>query len=426
MKMISLCDFIMASLFSYFFIYVFKKIEGYKDNNLGLEIKCILLISLIDFILNMIAIKPIKLGVYYILLEIAIYYIMRKKQDNFFLSYILTFWVFQISDICVGLFFYKSNMVPKILSENIYFNIIGSMVLVIGVSILLCNILLKFRKINKRLVEEEEKFLWVYINIFILVYMSYVHMYSGTKNMQNIITVTFVLLFFLFISYLIFMVINKLDIEKNEKKYIQMYNKIIEDSLDSMREYKHDQNNILLSMSGFLAKDDIEGLKKYFYEDICKNQKINNKKLYGFNKIKNSPIKGLMNYKVSKAISNKINLSIDISNDINEFFVNDIDMCKILGILLDNAIEASVESDEKILNIWISNEESKVSIAISNSFKTRPDINKIFDKGYSTKGENRGLGLNTVKKLSETKYTNMCMNTRIEYDLFKIELILKK
>ncbi len=426
MKMLSLCDFIMTILFSYFFIYVFKKINGNIEINLGLEIKCVLLITLVDFIMNMIAIKPIKLGVYYILLEVAIYYIIRKKKDNFFLSYILTFWVFQIADICVGLFFYKSNMIPKILSENIYFNIIGSMVLVIFIAILLSNILLKFREINKKLVVEEEKFLWVYVNIFILVYMTYINMYNGTESMQSIITVTFVLLFFLFMSYLIFMVINKLDIEKNEKKYIQMYNKIIEESLDSMKEYKHDQNNILLSMSGFLAKDDMEGLKKYFYEDICENQKTNNRKIYGLNKIKNSPVKGLINFKVAKAISNKINLNIDISNDISDFFINDIDMSKILGILLDNAMEASIESDEKILNIEISNEDSKIYITISNSFNHIPDINRIFDKGYSTKGESRGLGLNTVKRLSKTKYTNMYVNTKIEYDLFKVELILKK
>lgn len=424
--MINVCDFIITGLFSYFFIYVFKKFEGYIELNLGLEIKCVLIVSLIDFIMNIVAAKPIKLAVYYILLEMAIYYIVRKKQDNFFLSYILTFWIFQIADICTGLFLYKTNIIPKVITENIYLNVIISTILVIVVSIFLCNVLLKFKNINKKIIAEEEKFLWVYINIFILVYMSYIYMYSESTNMQNIITVTFVLVFFLFISYLIFMVMNKLDIEKNEKKYIQIYNNIIEESLDSMREYKHDQNNILLSIGGFLAKEDMDGLKKYFYEDICKNQKINNKKLYGLNKINNSPIKGLMNFKVSKAISNKINLSIDISNNISDFFVEDIDMCKVLGILLDNAMEASIESCEKILNIAISNEESKICIKISNSFKNKPNINKIFDKGYSTKGENRGLGLNTVKKLSKTKYPNMYVNTKIEYGLFKVELVLKK
>lgn len=424
--MINVCDFIITGLFSYFFIYVFKKFEGYMEFNLGLEIKCVFIVSLVDFIMNIVAVKPIKLAVYYILLEVAIYYIVRKKQDNFFLSYILTFWIFQIADICTGLFLYKTNIIPKVIIENIYLNVIISTILVIVVSIFLCNILLKFKNINKKIIAEEEKFLWVYINIFILVYMSYIYMYSESTNVQNIITVTFVLVFFLFISYLIFMVMNKLDIEKNEKKYIQIYNNIIEESLDSMREYKHDQNNILLSIGGFLAKDDMDGLKKYFYEDICKNQKINNKKLYGLNKINNSPIKGLMSFKVSKAISNKINLNIDISSDISHFFIEDIDMCKILGILIDNAMEASIESCEKILNIAISNEKSKICISISNSFNNKPDINKIFDRGYSTKGENRGLGLNTVKKLSKTKYPNMYVNTKIEYELFKVELVLKK
>lgn len=426
MKMITICDFIMTICFSYFFIYVFKKLEGDIESNFKLEIKCVLLIGLIDFIMNTVAVKPIRLGVYYILLELAIYYIVKKKKDKFFLSYILTFWVFQIADIISGLCFYNSNLITNVLSEKIYFDIRGDMILVITIAILLCKIILKFKNLNKKLILQEEKFLWIYINIFILVYMTYIHMYNDANSMKNIITVIFVLIFFIFVIYLIFVVMNKLDAEKNEKKYIQMYNRIIEESLDSMREYKHDQNNILLSMSGFLVKDDMEGLKKYFYEDIFKNQKINNKKLYGLNKIKNSPIKGLMSFKVSKAISNKINLNIDIGNDINEFYVEDIDMCKILGILLDNAIEASIESEQKILNIKMANEESNMCIDISNSFKNKPDVNKIFDKGYSTKGDNRGLGLNTVKKLSTIKYTNIHINAIIENNLFKTELILKK
>ena len=50
--------------FTYSFIYVFQKLSRYKNSNVNLKIKCILVISIIDFILNSIAIKPIKLGVY--------------------------------------------------------------------------------------------------------------------------------------------------------------------------------------------------------------------------------------------------------------------------------------------------------------------------------------------------------------------------
>jgi two-component system sensor histidine kinase AgrC len=416
----------MTIFFSYFFIYVFKKLEGDIESNFKLEIKLVLLISLIDSIFNIIAIKPIKVGIYYIMLEVCIYYIIRKRRKDFLLSYILTFWIFQIADIFMGVFLYESNIISNNLVSNTYFNIVFQTILVIGISMVLCNTLLRVKNVNKVLISEEKHFLIIYVNMFIFVYTSYIYFYMGSKSIQNIITVVLISIFFLCTTYLVLIVLNKLDIEKNEKRYIQTYNNIIEESLDSMREYKHDQNNILLSIGGFLAKEDIEGLKKYFYEDICKNQKINNRKLYGLNKIKNSPIKGLMSFKVAKAISNKININIDISDDISDFFIKDIDMSKILGILMDNAIEASIESNEKILDVSISKEESTICITISNSFENKPDINKIFDKGYSTKGENRGLGLNTVNKLSKIKYTNMSVNTIIESDLFKIQLTLKK
>lgn len=193
-----------------------------------------------------------------------------------------------------------------------------------------------------------------------------------------------------------------------------------------MRAFKHDHKNIVLAIGGFLDTNDIEGLKKYFYENIDNNQYIDDKTFYGLNNIKNNPVKGLIYSKILSAISKNINLNIHIEDSIDNFIIKDVDICRILGIVIDNAIDASTESNQKILTIVILSDESEISIIISNSFKDKPITYKIFEKGYSTKGENRGLGLSIVRKLNEKKYPNMDISTKIEKKLFYMEIILKK
>lgn len=411
--------------FTYSFIYVFQKLSRYKNSNVNLKIKYVVLISIIDFILNSIVIKPIKLGVYYIFLEICVYLIYEKKQFNFFISYILTFWIFQISDICLGLLLTKNTLLLNILNNGIY--AIGTQLIVVFIAIILANCVSKINNINKKSNLKENNLLWTYTNIMIIVYMVLIYYYNISSNTENIIIFSiFVLCFFLFISYIIFSVLNKLYIEKNEKYYIERYNQIIEESLNNMRAFKHDHKNIVLAIGGFLDTNDIEGLKKYFYENIDNNQYIDDKTFYGLNNIKNSPVKGLIYSKILSAISKGINLYIHIEDSIDNFIIKDVDICRILGIVIDNAIDASTESNQKILTIVILSDESEISIIISNSFKDKPITYKIFEKGYSTKGKNRGLGLSIVRELNEKKYPNMDISTKIEKKLFYMEIILKK
>lgn len=429
--MINLYGFIMTFLFTYSFIFIFKKLGDNTNINIFLELKYVIMISIIDFILDGLTTKSFKLWIYYILLQVAIYFlykeIYKEQKFEFFLYYILTFWIFQIADIFTGMLVNISFILNYILNKSIFLSIIIPQFIVILIAILLTTIISNVKNIDRKILIQENKLFWIYTNIMIMVYMILIHYYNNTTDTQNIIIISIIVLcFFLFISYFMFITLNKLYIEKNTRNYIEIYNGVIEESLENMRIYKHDQKTILLSIGGFLNNDDMEGLKKYFYEDIAKNQYMDNKILSGLANIQNSPVKGLIYAKITKATSNQINLYINIKNTVESFFIKDIDMCKILGILIDNAIEASVESKGKLLNIGIWNEESEVYIIVSNSFKNEPVIHKIFEKGYSTKGLNRGLGLNIVRDLIESKYRNIDINTKIKNKLFNIEIIIKK
>ncbi|WFD10774.1 sensor histidine kinase [Tepidibacter hydrothermalis] len=281
----------------------------------------------------------------------------------------------------------------------------------------------------ENIVMESENILWIYNISILITFVTIMYYYKDVKNNINQYIIVFGIIFFnyILVSYVIFYILNKLKIEKNQKKQIELYSNTIEESLENLKEFKHDCKNILISMEGFIQGDDYEGLKMYFYENLINNRHISNNNIYELSNIKNTAVKGLINNKCSRAVLLGIELNLNIINYIDDFILKDIDICKILGILIDNAIESSLESKDKIINIGIYNDDDEVYIIVSNSFELEPKIHDIFKNGYSTKGESRGLGLNIVRKLNDIKYKNIQMNTFIKDRLFNQELsILKK
>ncbi|MEJ8552728.1 sensor histidine kinase [Tepidibacter sp. Z1-5] len=282
----------------------------------------------------------------------------------------------------------------------------------------------KFYKINKY---DMGKAFWIYIAFLMMVFIVIIYYYENIdKNLDKFI-IFFILLFICcsLLSYFIYLVLDKLYKEKSQKKDIQLYANMIEESLENMRSFKHDYRNMLMCISGYIASKNMEGLEKYFYENLVNDKYINNN-MYGIINIKNIPLKGLINVKASKASSLGIDFNLNIENYIEDFILKEVDICKILGILIDNAIEASVESKEKIIYININEDDEKIIIEISNSYKLEPDLNNIFVKGYSTKGRNRGLGLDIIKKIKDKQYPNMNIYTDMRDALFNQKIIIDK
>ncbi|WFD09948.1 sensor histidine kinase [Tepidibacter hydrothermalis] len=275
--------------------------------------------------------------------------------------------------------------------------------------------------------DDTDKVFWIYIVFVTMLFIVVVYYYENIDKNLNQFIVFFIFLFICcsLLSYFVYLVVDKLYKEKSQKKDIQLYANMIEESLENLRAFKHDYRNTLMCISGYIASKNMEGLEKYFYENLVNDKYINNS-IYGSININNIPLKGLINLKASKASSLGIDFNLNIEQYIEDFILKDVDICKIFGILIDNAIEASVESKEKIINININEENEKIIIKISNTYNLKPDLNNIFIKGYSTKGRDRGLGLDIVKKINDKQYTNMNMNTYIKEDLFNQEIIIDK
>lgn len=209
-------------------------------------------------------------------------------------------------------------------------------------------------------------------------------------------------------------------------KEMQMNNlKEYTDNLESlymdMRKFRHDYINIISSMAGFIEDKDIEGLEKHFNEHIYPLNKEMNKNNYKLGLLKNilmPEIKGLLSAKIIRAQELGVDVVLEIVEPIDKINLDIIDLSRCLGIILDNAIEAALSSEEKKLNIAFIKKNSSILIVVSNTFEGEiPPLSKIFKAGFSTKGKNRGLGLSNLKDIMNN-YSNAILDTSIENNRF--------
>ncbi|ACQ53523.1 GHKL domain-containing protein [Clostridium botulinum] len=221
----------------------------------------------------------------------------------------------------------------------------------------------------------------------------------------------------------------KLRREIEEKNEIEEYSHIIEEMYSETRRFKHDYINMLSPLKEYIDNGDIEGLSEFFYSnviDMDKNIKWSNSNIDKLKYIKVQGLKAILSTKLIKASSMNIDINVHIVEDIDYIHMKIMDLCRIIGILMDNSIEAAGECEAPKICIVVANKNDYVVIAVHNNFfGDKPLIHKIYKEGFSTKGRGRGLGLYTVKNIIDIKYENIFLNTSIEGNVFIQEIWIK-
>ena len=220
--------------------------------------------------------------------------------------------------------------------------------------------------------------------------------------------------------------ISKLAATRKELEITKDYNNTLRILHDNIRSFKHDFDNIVTTIGGYVKTNDMEGLNKYYsqLQDDC--QKVNNLSVLNPDIINNNGIYNLLTTKYNAADSKNIKVNISFLLDLNNLKMKIYEFSRILGILLDNAIEASSESKEKIINLTFRNDpkNSRQLIIVENSYGNKAvNTEKIFEKGISGKENHSGLGLWEVRKiLSKTTNANLFTTKNKDYFIQQIEL----
>lgn len=238
----------------------------------------------------------------------------------------------------------------------------------------------------------------------------------------------FILLIYFVISIFSLSRTSKLEITTENLEEEKLYNKTLTILYDNIRVFKHDFNNIVQSIGGYISTNNMEGLKDYYSSLMEDCKKVNNLAVLNPELINNPAIYSLLTSKYHKAEELNIKMNFEVFLDLETLNIKTYDLTRMLGILLDNAIEASSKCTEKTINITIrkDNKANRQLFVIENTYSNKDiNIDRIFEKGYTSKIEednkNHGLGLWEVRKIL-SKNNNLNLFTTKNKEFFKQQL----
>jgi len=201
------------------------------------------------------------------------------------------------------------------------------------------------------------------------------------------------------------------DFKTKAEKDLTDHTRQLEQAYNNMRGFRHDYRNLLSTLMGY---DNMDELKFH----LAKHLNYADKALEHLDSVEgrlnliNSPeLRGLLWVKCAQAQTQGIDVELNLPEPIYDIPLPMEDLCRMVGIIMDNAIEELLGHDNKVLNLSIVPDEGDIIIDCSNPYKTAPLLKKIFDEGYSTKGPGRGIGLANLKKMrAENKNMSYTIN----------------
>ena len=316
-----------------------------------------------------------------------------------------------IPDLFVLLF---SVYVLKI-DSNVFYNTFTQTIistLIVNILLILLTIALKkpLRKIsNIKLTNNKEIILYLILALFSILVVFYTE-YANIKVSSNEELVLGVVIIVSFVLILYSLVKQKIENNKLMTRYIKLleFIKNYEKELDKQKELRHEsKNQLITARDKIIDKEKEQELIKYLNSIIADYVKGNNEKYTSFQYLPANGIKGLFYYKANEAENNGITLSINVSSKVENTFISELDtndfkqLGILLGVYLDNAIEASKNSKDKKMAIEIYKTGEDIEMIISNTYEGTIDVESIGKTKYTTKGKNHGYGLMLVNKILE-------------------------
>lgn len=375
---------ILTIIFMFFFRYLFKESLN----------KCIVIpifYQLIIFISEFLSFIIINL------------FLEPSKTVEFFGStigiYVINIMVFIITIVIINIKFVR-NIYNKIISLTAKINT-NQLIIICIITILFFNIFVvnTYYKLTF--------YLWMFANIF------------------------FILVLFIAMIY-------SLKTQNNLKKVEDKYNisiKSLNDFEEMMSKYRvanHENKNLLLTIRAMIINKE-KDIPKYI-DSMIEEKYIDDEKLmFDMAVIPTGGLRATIYSSILKIKNNNINCDFNVDSkirtvDLIELDTNTImDVCKIIGVFIDNAIDETKKLKFKNIKIDLYVNHKNINIKISNMFKDMIDVNKIYVQGYTTKTKGHGYGLALVKEI--IKNNNLLKNyTEINKNIFSqiLEIETKK
>lgn len=262
------------------------------------------------------------------------------------------------------------------------------------------------RKLMNYKLSENKKIVIISVLATIFTAIFFYKFATGYKMNQDVLIYLVSMFAFIIILFTLFR--QRIDNENVSKKYDELLDvmKNYESDIEEQRTLRHETKNEFATIKCKLQdKEYNKTIIEYIDSVIGEKEKAGSTNYSKFKYLPSNGLKGFFYYKCTEAEKKGISVSVNISKQIENSFLMDIetkdfkDLARIIGVYIDNAIEASSTSEDKKLGIEMYLIKEKIEIIITNTFNNEINLDKIGKESFSTKGKHRGHGLLLVKKI---------------------------
>jgi len=305
----------------------------------------------------------------------------------------------------------------------------------ISIVMLLLSKLSCFKKLYIKMLELTRRIKVFTLLIFLLIIIFTINVlvfmvYFGNSMFELFL---FIILFLIIYTIIMFFALN----EKNENIKYKAENKSLidhlseyEKMLDYQRVNNHENKNQLLVIRGMINKTNKKALN--YLDEIIKEKREDDEALYTYTKIiPEGGLQGLIYQKTLKMKDYGIKILLNVDKNIKEIDFSKIpsktnyDLCRAVGIILDNAIEEVINLEEKEILVNIYSDSNEFIIEVSNRCKKIPDLSMIDEQGYTTKEDGHGYGLSLLRRIilnNKTIINQRSINKDIFTQIIKLKI----
>lgn len=405
-------------------VHVFGLVTSKEESKKNIKLKNILILilfAILHTIINLYLDSSIKTLAICLLYTMYFYIIFDKKVYKSIFSSVLYIILAIIPDLLTLTIITKIlNMSKEYCHNYIAGSILGNMI--IGIMLILMVLLLRkpLKTVVNYKLSNNVKIVTVSALTLITIAIFFYNLIGNFRHDNDIYT--YLLVIITLIVILVTLLRQKIDNENMFKKYDDLLTimKNYESDIEEQRTINHESKNELLTIRSKLSEENDKELCSYIDSIIGDKKSVKSAKFSKFKYLPSNGLKGFFYYKFIEAEKRGIKVSLNISKLVENSYLGDMktkdfkDLTRIIGVYLDNAIEAASTSKDKKLGIEIYEVKGIIQIIISNTYDNAIEKDKVGNERYSTKGKNRGHGLLLVKRIlnennritSETKITD--------------------
>lgn len=408
---------------------IFGKSKNTTLKNILAILVCTTLITIIFINMNEILKTILMCTIFTMVFKI----IFKSNISKSVLMSIIYIIILMLSDLLVLLFLIVILQMPK---ETIYTSFAGSVLGNVCTNIIMLLIIYLLRKPLKKLLgysfSTNKKIIIVSIVTITITVYFFFKIIAGYKVNNSVIS--YLMCMIAFITILLTLYREKIENESIIKKYDELLDvmKTYEIDIENQRTLIHENRNELMTIrSKAIDKNASKEFIEYMDSVIGDKVSTSISKYSKFTHLPSNGLKGFFYYKSMEAERRGIKVSANVSKKIENSFLKDLDtktykdLARLIGVYLDNAIDASEKSEDKKLGIEIYLIKENIKIIITNTFSNDVDLSKIGKKRYTTKGKNHGHGLLLVSSILHNN-NRFIAKTKVDQNLYIQELTINK